>query len=138
MSWCNVLQRAGSDFCETYNFPGTFAYFQFMIFTQERILTIKENFPSYTLIVILFLKQEVEIKSLQPEMRPHPIRIQFLHPYKIFQSGKGGSESPYLHCSRNRTTIKVQLGKFSLIVKILFLQQSVFERTLHQIFHRCN
>ena len=92
MSWCNVLQRAGSDFWETYNFPGTFAHFHFMIFTQERILTIKENLPSSTLIVILFLEQGVEIKSLQPEMRPHPIRIQFLHPCKIFQSGKGGSD----------------------------------------------
>ena len=63
MSSRNVLQRAGLDFCETYNFPGTFAHFHFMIFTQERILTIKENLPSCTLIVILFLEQGVKIRT---------------------------------------------------------------------------
>ena len=27
MSWCNVLQRTGSDFCATNNFQGIFAIF---------------------------------------------------------------------------------------------------------------
>ena len=36
MSWCNVLQWTGSDFCATDNFHCTFAHFHF-IFTQERI-----------------------------------------------------------------------------------------------------
>ena len=37
MSWCNVLQRTGSDLCATDNFQGTFADFHFMIYTQRRI-----------------------------------------------------------------------------------------------------
>ena len=35
MSLCNVLQRAGSDFCVNDNSPGTFVDFRFKIFTQE-------------------------------------------------------------------------------------------------------
>ena len=37
MSWCNFLQRTGSDFCATDNFQGTFADFHFTKFTQKRI-----------------------------------------------------------------------------------------------------
>ena len=101
---------------------------------KDVILTIKGNLPNCTLIVILFLEQGVEIRTLQLEMRAHPIRIQFLQPYKIFQLLNLGREERKVListlCSRNRITMKVQLGKFSLIVKILFLQQSVFERAL--------
>ena len=49
------------------------------------ILSVKENLPSCTLNVILFLEQGLEIRTLQPEMRAHPIRIQFLQLYKNFQ-----------------------------------------------------
>ena len=136
MSWCNVLRRAGSDYCVNDNFPGTFVNFCLKIFTQERILTIKENLPSCTLIVILFLEQgvsRVEIRTLQT-LHAHPIRIQFSQPSKIFQllnlRREGGKALISTPCSRNRITIKVQLGKFSLIVKILFPQLSVFEGTL--------
>ena len=34
MSWCNVLRRAGSDFCVN-NFPGTFVDFRFKELTQK-------------------------------------------------------------------------------------------------------
>ena len=37
MSWCNVLQKAISDFCPIDKFPRTFTHFGFIIFTQERI-----------------------------------------------------------------------------------------------------
>ena len=37
MSYCNVLQRAGSDYYVNDNFPGTFADFCLKIFTQEKI-----------------------------------------------------------------------------------------------------
>ena len=43
---CNVLSETGSDFCATDHFPGTFANFCFMIFTQERISTYVDPFPS--------------------------------------------------------------------------------------------
>ena len=36
MSWCNVLQRAGSDYCLNDNFPGIFADFCLKIFTDEK------------------------------------------------------------------------------------------------------
>ena len=36
MSWCNVLRRAGSDYCVNDNFSGTFADFLLKIFTQEK------------------------------------------------------------------------------------------------------
>ena len=36
MSWCNVLRRAGSDYCANYNFPGVFADFRLKMFTQEK------------------------------------------------------------------------------------------------------
>ena len=35
MSWCNVLRRAGSDYCVNDDFPGTFADFRLKTFTQE-------------------------------------------------------------------------------------------------------
>ena len=37
MPWCNVLHRAGSDYCVNNNFPGTFADFYLKIFTQEKV-----------------------------------------------------------------------------------------------------
>ena len=37
MSWCNVLQRVGSDYCVNGNFPGTFVKFCLKILTEERI-----------------------------------------------------------------------------------------------------
>ena len=37
MSWCNVLRRAGSDYCVNDNFPGTFTDFYLKIFTQEKM-----------------------------------------------------------------------------------------------------
>ena len=49
------------------------------------ILSVKENLPSCTLNVILFLEQGLEIRTLQPEMGAHPIRIQFLQLHKNFQ-----------------------------------------------------
>ena len=97
-------------------------------------MTLKGILPSCTLIVTLFLEQGVEIRNLNPEVRAHPIRIQFLQPHKMFQllnlEREGGEVFVSTPCSRNRITKKVQLDKFSLIVKILFPQQSVFERTL--------
>ena len=38
MSWCNVFQRAGSDYCVNDTFPGTFADFRLKIFIQEKSL----------------------------------------------------------------------------------------------------
>ena len=35
--WCNVLGRAGLDYCINYNFPDTFTDFCLKIFTQEKI-----------------------------------------------------------------------------------------------------
>ena len=37
MSWCNVIQRAGSNYCVNDNFPSTFFNFCLQILTQERI-----------------------------------------------------------------------------------------------------
>ena len=37
MSWCNVLRRAGSDYCVNDNFPGMYADFRLKSFTQEKI-----------------------------------------------------------------------------------------------------
>ena len=37
MSWCNVLQRAGSAYGVDDNFPDTFADFRLKISTQEKI-----------------------------------------------------------------------------------------------------
>ena len=109
---------------------------------MTRFLTIKEDLPICSLIVILFLEQGVKIRTLQPEMRRHPIRIQFLQLCKVFQLLNLGREGEkvliYIPCFRNRMTIKVKLGKFSLSDKVLFLQQSMFERTLQLRFHRCN
>ena len=36
MSWCNALQRAGSDYCVNDTFPGNFVDFRLKILTQER------------------------------------------------------------------------------------------------------
>ena len=45
MFWCNVLRRAGSDFCVTDNFPDTFIDFCFKIITQEKISTYVDTSP---------------------------------------------------------------------------------------------
>ena len=37
MSWCNVLQRAGSDHCVNDNFLGAFVNFCLKMLTQDRI-----------------------------------------------------------------------------------------------------
>ena len=37
MFWCNVLRRAGSDYCVNDISPGSFADFRLKIFTQEKI-----------------------------------------------------------------------------------------------------
>ena len=101
---------------------------------MTRFLKIKEDLPICSLIVILFLKQGVKIRTLQPEMRRHPIRIQFLQPCKVFQLLNLGREGEKvlidIPCFRNRMTIKVKLGKFSFTDKILFLQQFMFGRSL--------
>ena len=73
----------------------------------------------------------------------HPIRIQFLQPYKIFQllniAREGGKVLIFTPCFRNGITIKVQFCKLSLIVKILFLPQSVFKNRLYSMrIHSCN
>ena len=44
MSWCNVLRRAGSDYCVNDNFPSTFADFRLMIFTQDKISSYGDPF----------------------------------------------------------------------------------------------
>ena len=112
--------------------PSWFEIYQQQL--QKRILTLKGILPSSTLIVTLFLEQGVEIRNLKHEVRVHPIRIQLLQPCKMFQllnlEREGGEDFISTPCSRNRITNKVQLDQFSLIVKILFPQQSVFERTL--------
>ena len=49
ISWCNVLRRAGSDYCVllriTDNFPGTFACFRLKIFTEEKISSYGDQCP---------------------------------------------------------------------------------------------
>ena len=40
MFWCNVLRRAGSDYCVNDISPGTFADFRLKIFTQEKNMVI--------------------------------------------------------------------------------------------------
>ena len=45
MSWCNVLQRAGSDYCVNDNFPGTFADFRLKIFNLEKISSCGDPCP---------------------------------------------------------------------------------------------
>ena len=45
MSWCNVLQRAGSDYCANNNFPGTFADFCLKIFNQEKLSSCGDLCP---------------------------------------------------------------------------------------------
>ena len=45
MSWCNVLRRAGSDYCVSDINPGTFADFCLKIFTQEKISSYGDPSP---------------------------------------------------------------------------------------------
>ena len=45
MSWCNVLQRAGSNYCVNDNFPGTLVNFHLKKFTQERISSSVDPCP---------------------------------------------------------------------------------------------
>ena len=45
MSCCNVLRRAGSDYCVNDNFPGTFAEFCLKIVTQEKISSYGDSCP---------------------------------------------------------------------------------------------
>ena len=45
MSWCTVLQRAGSDYCANDNFPGTFADFCLKIFNQEKLSSCGDLCP---------------------------------------------------------------------------------------------
>ena len=45
MSWCNVLQRAGSDYCVYDYFPGPFVDFCIKIFIQERISSYVDPCP---------------------------------------------------------------------------------------------
>ena len=45
MSWSNILQRTGLDFCATNNFEGIYAHFCFIIFIQERIITYIDPCP---------------------------------------------------------------------------------------------
>ena len=89
----------------------------------NRILTIKENLPSCTLIVILFLEQEVEIRTFPPSL-PRFSNWKILYGCKNWiRIGcariSGCKVLICTPCSRNRITIKVQLGKFSLIIKNL-------------------
>ena len=43
MSWCNVIQRACSNYCVNDNFLGTFVKFPLKIFTQKRIIPMLIN-----------------------------------------------------------------------------------------------
>ena len=45
MFWCNVLRRAGSDYCVNDISPGTFADFRLKIFTQEKISSYGDPCP---------------------------------------------------------------------------------------------
>ena len=45
MSWCNVLRRAGSDYCVNDNFPGTFTDLCIKVFTQEKISSYVDPCP---------------------------------------------------------------------------------------------
>ena len=45
ISWCYVLQRAGSDYCVNDNFPGTFTDFCLQIFTQKKITSYRDRYP---------------------------------------------------------------------------------------------
>ena len=45
MSWCNILRRAGSDYCVNDKFPGTFGDFRLKIFTQEKISSYGDPCP---------------------------------------------------------------------------------------------
>ena len=45
MSWCNVLRRAGSNYCVNDDFPGTFVDFRLKIFTQENISSYDDPCP---------------------------------------------------------------------------------------------
>ena len=45
MSRCNVLRRAGLDYCVNDNFPGTFTDFRVKIFTQEKISSYGDPCP---------------------------------------------------------------------------------------------
>ena len=62
ISWYYVPQRAGSGFCATNNFQGTFAHFGFLIFTQGkqtrmlihvRIKSSTEEFLSNAVVNVL-------------------------------------------------------------------------------------
>ena len=44
-SWCNVLRRAGSDYCVYDNFPGPFVDFCLKIFVQEIISSYVDPCP---------------------------------------------------------------------------------------------
>ena len=43
--WCNVLQRAGTDYCVNDNFPGTFSNFDLKILTKEKISSFGNPCP---------------------------------------------------------------------------------------------
>ena len=45
MSLCNVLRRAGSEYCVNDNFPGTLVDFRLKIFTQEKISIYADPCP---------------------------------------------------------------------------------------------
>ena len=100
---------------------------------RNRILTIKENLPSCTFIVILFLEQRVEIRTFLSSL-PRFSNWKILYGCKNWirigcariSSCKVLISTP---CSRNRITIKVQFGKFPLIVKITSLFTYIFQDT---------
>ena len=45
MSWCNVLRRAGSDYCVHDISPGIFADFGLQIITQEKVSSYGDPCP---------------------------------------------------------------------------------------------
>ena len=45
MSCCNLLRRAGSEYCLNDNFPDTFADFLLKIFTQEETSSYGDPCP---------------------------------------------------------------------------------------------
>ena len=51
---------------------------------EARFSKFKENLPSCTLNVIPFPEQGVEIRTLQQEMRAHPIQVSFCSVFKNF------------------------------------------------------
>ena len=63
MSWCNILQGAGSDYWVNDNFPGTFADFGLQIFTQEKINSLIVQ--HFLLLSITFYK----MKNVNPYSR---------------------------------------------------------------------